>query len=353
MSLDCVGDKCGNDVYENNGYSRWSFFEYLNERYGSTMVKDVFDRGATLGDPTIPGIQLISDAIAAKGSTLQDVFTDWTVANLTGSYTAPALKGLRPVTTGELFTGAVSGALPAQHLAVNHLAARYLGFKRGDGTATGPCYAATLSLQITFPSTLAARPYFYWPAGGSTTPFSVSAGSASISLPWDTCSWAEPGYLLLQNPSTTADAQTFTVTGSISVDKTTPAVSADPPKPISIIGTPIAVPSANLPPTLTVHAPELLRVSAKTRKLRLIVFASGEGKLRATIGSLDLGTSTLRAGNNDLRFVLPASLVKSLRRTSASTMLRLTSLSQQGTEGKTVTRRVTIIKPAPKKPKRR
>src|SRR4029077_12708004 len=121
---DCIGDKCGNDVYETNGYSRWTFFEYLSERYGGTIVKDVFARGAMWGDPAIPGIQLVADTVAARGSTLQNVFTDWTVANLTGNYTAPGIKGLLPTATSDIFTGLDSGPLPTQHVAVNHLAAR-------------------------------------------------------------------------------------------------------------------------------------------------------------------------------------------------------------------------------------
>jgi hypothetical protein len=354
MSLDCIGDKCGNDVYETNGYSRWTFFEYLNEHYGSTIVKDVFSNGAALGDPTIPGIQLVANAIAAKGSSLQNVFIDWTVANLNGNYTAVGLKGLPPETATETMTGAISGPLPVQKVAVNHLAARYLAFKRGDGSLTGPCYAATLSLTVTYPASLGAKPYFYWSApGNAPTALTGSAGSASTTVPWDTCAWSNAGYLVLQNPSTTLDAQTFTVSPSITVDKTTPAASADPPKGGSIIGVPIPAPTGDVAPTLTVHAPELLRVSAKTRVLRLIVYSSGDGKLRATLGSSTLGTSTLRAGNNDVRYVLPSSLVNSLRKTSSNNVLSLTSLSLQGTQGKTVTRRVTIVKPAPKKkPKR-
>jgi Family of unknown function (DUF6055) len=349
MSLDCIGDKCGSDDYEISGYSRWSFFEYLSERFGGTIVKDVFTDGATLGDPAIPGIQLVADAIAAKGSSLQNVFIDWTVANLNGNYTALGLKGVLPLPLSETMTGTLTGSLPVQRVAVNHLAARYLSFKRGDGSGAGPCYAATLSLAVTYPAALAAKPYFYWSAGGTPTALSGSAGSASISVPWDTCSWNDAGYLLLQNPSTTLDAQIFTVTPSITVDKTTPAVSADPPKPVSVIGVPVPAPTSDVPPTLTVHAPELLRVSAKTRVLRLIVYSTGDGKLRATLGSLDLGSSSLRAGNNDVRYVLPASLVKSLRRTSSNNVLSLTSLSPQGAEGSTVTRRVTIIKPPAKK----
>jgi hypothetical protein len=353
MSLDCIGDMCGSDDYEIGGYSRWSFFEYLSERYGGTIVKDVFNDGATLADPAIPGIQLVADAIAAKGSSLQNVFVDWTVANLNGNYTATGLKGILPVPQSTTLTGTLTGSLPAQRVAVNHLAARYLAFKRGDGSASGPCYAATLSLSVTYPAAVAAKPYFYWSASGSApTALSGSAGSASISVPWDTCSWNDAGYLLVQNPSTTLDAQIFTVTPSITVDKTTPAVSANPPKPVSIIGVPMPAPTGEVPPTLTVHAPELLRVSAKTRVLRLIVYSSGEGQLRAALGSVGLGSSALRAGNNDLRYVLPLSLVNRLRTTSSNNILSLTSLSTHGAEGSTVTRRVTILKPPPPKKKK-
>jgi hypothetical protein len=359
LSLDCIGDKCGDSNYEIGGYSRWSFFEYLRQRYGSTIVADVFNRGATLGNPTIPGIQLVADTIAAKGSTLADVFVDWTVANLSGNYEALGLKGVPPVTATETATGTVAGPLPVQHIAVNHLAARYLAFTRGDGTSTGPCYEATLTVNVTYPAGIGAKPYFYWAgAGGSALALSGSAGSVSAALPWDTCAWDKAGYLVLQNPSMTADSQVFTVTASLSVDKTKPAVSTDPPKPANINGLPVGGPTDEGAPTLTVHAPELVMVSSKSKRLRLIVYSSGDGKLHATLGSLDLGTLALRAGNNDLRFVLPATAMKNLRsKTAGSNILRLTSLSPEGAEGSTVTRRVKITKPpakkpAPKKPKR-
>ena len=252
-------------------------------------------------------------------------------------------------------TGATTGSLPSQRVAINHLAARYLAFSRGSGSATGPCYAATLSLLVTYPAALAARPYFYWSApGNSPVALSNGSGSSSINVPWDTCAWNDSGYLVLQNPSTTLDAQIFTVNASIAVDKTTPASSSNPPKPGSIGGVPVLVPASDGPPALTVHAPELLHISAKTRVVRLIVFSTGDGKLRATLGSLLLGESNLHAGNNDVRYVLPASLLKSLRRTTSSNnVLSLTSLSPQGSTGTTVTRRIAIIKPPVKRPKRR
>ena len=95
----------------------------------------------------------------------------------------------------------------------------------------------------------------------------------------------------------------------------------------------------------------MLRVSTKTRLLRFAAFSSGAGKLQAVLGSTNLGTATLRSGNNDVRFVLPTALFKGLRTKSASNLLQLTSVSPGGTKGSTVTRRVLVQ--VPKKPKRR
>ena len=103
---------------------------------------------------------------------------------------------------------------------------------------------------------------------------------------------------------------------------------------------------------LQVYAPELLRVSAKTRLLRLAVFSSGDGKLQALLGSMSLGTASLRSGNNDVRFVLPK-LFNSLRTKSASNLLQLTSVSPSGSKGATVTRRVLVQTPKKPKPKHR
>ena len=62
-------------------------------------------------------------------------------------------------------------------------------------------------------------------------------------------------------------------------------------------------------------------------------------------------SASLRSGSNDIRFVLPTQLFKSLRTKSSSNLLALTSVSPSGTRGLTVTRRVLLQ--APKKPKRR
>jgi hypothetical protein len=119
-----------------------------------------------------------------------------------------------------------------------------------------------------------------------------------------------------------------------------------------VIGTPIAAPTSDPAPTLRVYAPEVLRVSSKTRLLRFVVFSSGDGKLGAVLGGTGLGSAALRGGNNDIRFVLPTQLFKSLGAKSASNVLQLTSESPSGAKGATVTRRVVVqTPPKPKKKK--
>jgi hypothetical protein len=80
------------------------------------------------------------------------------------------------------------------------------------------------------------------------------------------------------------------------------------------------------------------------------VFSSGDGRLGAVLGSTGLGSAALRSGNNDVRFVLPTQLFKSLRTKSSSNLLQMTSESPSGTRGETFTRRVVVhTPPKPKK----
>ena len=341
MSLTCSGDACGSTDYEALGYSRWHFFEYLTERFGGSAVNDLFQQGKTVNDPAVLGGDLLAQMLAAKGVTLADVFHDWTVANMTGTYTATGLKGIKPPAFSTTLTGNSSGTLATQKITVNHLAARYVAFQRGTGTSDGPCYAATLNVSVTVPSGVGARPVFNWTAAGSPAiPLALSGSTASLSVPWDTCSWSDVGLVSLPNPSSTVDAALFTVSGSITVDKKTLATSTPPPAG-TYTGPTVPAPTGEEPPSIAVYGPETLRVSKKKRVLRLVVFSSGGGKLDAHLGSLSLGVRALRTGNNDLRFTLPASVTRSL---TATNRLTFTSFSTNGSRGASVTRKLLLTK---------
>jgi hypothetical protein len=196
-------------------------------------------------------------------------------------------------------------------------------------------------VSVTVPFGIAARPVFNWTAAGSPAiALPVSDATASLSVPWDTCSWGDVGLVSLPNPSTAVDAALFTVSGSVTVDRTTLATSTPPPAG-SYTGPTVPSLSGDEPPSIAVYGPETLRVSKKRRIVRLVVFASGTGRLDARLGSLSLGTRVLRTGNNDLRFTLPRSVTRSL---AATSQLTFTSVATNGTLGATVTRKLVLTK---------
>jgi hypothetical protein len=347
MSLDCVGDPCGNDLYETGGYSRWTFFEYLSDRFGNAFMKDVLARGAALANPALTGAQLLDSALVLRGTTLSDVFGDYTVVQVAGKFDVKELIDLPPAAHSTTLTGVKSSALPVQRIGVNRLAAKYLRYKRGAGVP-GECQPASLALTVAIPAGLPSKPVFYSKSLGTVAQaLSISGSTASITVPWDTCDGSPDGYLSLPNASLASDAQVFTVSGTVTVDSTGFAAPVGPPAPI-YTGPIVSGGTADLAPSIFVYGAQVLKVSATTRLVRLIVFSSGSGSLQASVGGKSLGKFALRAGNNDVRFRLPLSAVKALRSTSAarasSSILTLTSLSTAGAKGKTVTRRLAVTR---------
>ncbi len=358
MSLDCrdpIGtNMCDlTDDYANNGYSRWPFFEYLVEKYGLTFVQDVFARGAA-GAPT--AMTAVSDALVARGTTLADTYNAWTQADLIGGYSLSALQGQPPLIYLTWQTGAKGGDLGKVLVPVNHLSTRTIQFTRGDADASHICYAATLTLTVGMPAGTLSKPVFWWNATGNPpVPLTINGNTATASLPWDTCTYASTrGFLSLPNASTAVDAADFSVKATVSIDPTNVATPSDPPNPVGTTTPVIQVSSADVAPTLFLFGPEILRLSSVDTRLRLIVESGSEGTVQAKIGSIVLGTASIRAGNNDVRFKLPAAMLRALRRSaSAGRVLTLTPVSPNGTTiGQAVTRSISVL--APKvKPRRK
>ena len=352
-TLDCVGTECGDTEFDKNGYPGWMLFEYLAERYGDAKIKQVWDNLAAT--PT-SGTQALASVLPTN---LGDFFNDYTTARLNGNFTSPVLAGVLPQTQATVPVPTSSSSFSITPLAVNHLAVRYVDLAHGTDTDTGPCYVASLKLNVAIPANVVSKPYYYANTLGSAPQALTVAGStASITIPWDTCGASPHAFLSLPNDWNDADqagapkdGREFVVSGTVTVDKSKPASAASPPPGVKVIGPVVLVPSTDPPPDMTVYAPELLRVSAKTHVLRFVVFSSGVGALRAVLGSSWNGSSTLHAGNNDIRFVLPAQLLKRLQKTSAENVLSLTSYSPSGAKGETVTRRVAVQATKPKRRK--
>ena len=369
MALDCrdpfggTSNKCDlKDEYLGNGYSRWPFFEFLSEKYGTTFVKDIFAQGFA-GDPASTATSSLAAALVAKGTTLSDTYNAWARAELTSAYSVASLQAIKPHPYGAaIFTGVATALVTAQKVAVNHLSTRFLQFTRGrsvGGSTNAVCWKATLSISVTIPAGTLSQPVFYWDGSGNVTvPLSIAGNTATASIPWDTCTWASgEGFLSLPNASLAVDAADFNVSATLTVDSSTQVTSiiqASPPPPVATTSPVVSVSSADVAPTIEVFGPQLLKLSSSATQIRLIVNASGEGLVSAALGSLALGTASLRAGNNDLRFTLPKGTLSAVRRSaSPSNVLTLTPTATSGAvTGTPVTRTIsvapTVTKPTKK-----
>jgi hypothetical protein len=358
-TTDCVGSECGDSEFDRNGYPGWMLFEYLAEQpgLGAAKVKAVLDAAAA--NPGWTGTHALASVV--QPTTLGKFFEAYTTARLTGNFTSLVLAGVLPQTQGSIVVGQSSGAISPVTLAVNHLAVRFVDLAHGGDTDTGPCYSATLALKVALPSGVASTPYYSANVKGSVPQaFAVSGTTASLTVPWNTCGASPHAYVSLPNETNDVDppaldGREFTLSGTVTVDKSKPASASEAPAGVKVIGPVVQTPTTDPAPDLTLHAPELIRVSAKTRLLRFIVYSSGDGTLKATLGSTWLGSAGLHVGNNDVRYVLPTQLLKSLRKTSTpANVLTLTSFSPGGTQGASVMRRVAMqLVKKTTKPKRR
>jgi hypothetical protein len=353
FSLDCrdailTQILCARNPYYNDGYSRWTFFQFLAEKYGNAFTKDIFAQLAITGAGT--SLASLTAALVAKGTTLSDTYNAWATAELTGAYSVKALQGLKPTPYASVSTGVTSGTTVTK-VPLNHLSTRFVKFTRGDDDASHICYDATLNVSVALPAGTLSKPAFYWDVkGGSPVQLTVNGSTASADIPWDTCTYtSNAGYLALANASANIDAADFVVTTTLTV-KTTQATPVAPPIPAFTATPVIPVTSVDVAPTLFLFGPEVLKLSATETQLRLIVESSGPGSVQAKLGSVELGTVTVRGGNNDLRFKLPAGVLRTLRRTaSAGNILTLTPISASGSvTGQAVTRAVSVLSPKPK-----
>lgn len=347
---------CDPNFYEDGGFSRWAFFHLLASKYGNGFFNTVLANGGAGQNATTA----LSNALAAQGTTLADAYIDYVNRYMSGNLGPSFLTSVRPPVYASVIAGAkpVTTTKTVAVVPANHLSTRYVTFQRGDTDGSHACFAASLTINVTMPSGTSSRPAFFWDTTGSSVqPLSINGNTASITVPWDTCDWgATRGWVSVPNASTNVDGATFTVSYSMTVDTTTPATATPPPPAASIWGTPVPVPTTDVAPTLDVFGPELIKVSMTSRVIRLIVDASGPGTVNAALGSVTLGSGSVRGGNNDLRFTVPASMLGALRRSSSVTnVLTLTPVSPAGTAGQPVTRHVALAdaKPAKKKPKKK
>ncbi len=364
MSLDCfdvdrrAASAAATVAYEEDGYSRWPFFEYLSEKYGVAFVTDIYTE-LVGGAPSATAA--LANALAAKGTTLADAYNAWATAQLTGGYTASACSRAssrsrirrpsdRRTKAGTMPDGSRSRSIISRRATSSSTAA--------TATTTGACYAATLSLTVAIPAGTLSKPIFYWNGAWelARSPLSINGSTASAAIPWDTCTWSGPvGLLSLPNASTTVDGADFFVTASMTIDTTKPTAALLPPAPVGVNTPVVSAPSTDVAPLISVFGPELLKLSATDRQIRLIVQSNGSGTAPGEPRSRL--PRQLDAAAREQRRALhrcPRASLSALRRSAAtSNVLTLTPVSASGASGTAVTRKVSIAPAATKsvKPK--
>ncbi|HEX6459268.1 MAG TPA: DUF6055 domain-containing protein [Thermoleophilaceae bacterium] len=288
--LDCIPTSpCGTNDYS---YSRWLFFDYLSEHYGPGIVKELFQKARALaaGDDPATDVRAVDQVLAAHGAGLAQAFNGFTAANTGASYTFPGLAGSGkfPHAAAGMYTGAVSGTLPAQTLSVDHLAANYVYFYSGDTrVSSAGCGAATLNVSVDLPPGSASAPSISDAFG--VQQLSVSGSTASASVPWTNCV-GSVAVLGVPNPGTTPadDAKQFTTHATMTV-------------------TPVKLRNA-APPRVRVSIPRLAHVARSRPFLRFNVRSTGRGMLQVLLKSRYVrGSYNLRSGLNRLRLHLPRS----------------------------------------------
>ncbi len=200
------------DDQDIGGYRGSIFMEYLDERHGMTLVRDVYRRAAELGagNGQAHSMQALSDALAARGSSVSGEFVGYALAASSGQINRLGVTNARPRVVHSLVTGTATGPLGPVPLTVDHLAfTNLLIMGQSRGTYVGACADERLSVEVALPPGIPTQPAFV--SGTTVTPLAVGEGVARGVLPWSDCS-SSTTTLVVPNGSTTADDQPFPVT---------------------------------------------------------------------------------------------------------------------------------------------
>jgi uncharacterized protein DUF6055 len=314
--LDCMpGSACGTGDLS---YARWIFFDYLSEQYGAGIVKEMFEKAATLdaGDDPSADVQAIDQVLAAHGSSLSQAFNGFTAANTGASYSFPGLTARRPRSAASTYTGANNATIAPQTLTIDHLASNYMNFYSGDPrVSSAGCGAATLRLTVEIP-TSGSVPSISNAFG--VHELAVNGHTAQISIPWTSCLGMQ-ATLGIPNPGATSadDGEQFGVQGTMTLT------------PVKLRGT--------AAPHITASFPKLAHVARKRPFLRFNVRSSRRGMLQVLLKSHYVrGSFYLKPGLNRLKLRLPAGFK------GGRHQIVLTAYSTTGRRGQILKRHIRI-----------
>jgi len=315
--LDCMSSSpCGTDDLS---YARWIFFDYLSERYGAGIVKEIFQKAAALGaqDDASADVQAIDQVLAVHGSSLSQAFNGFTAANAGETYSFPGLTAQRPRAAVATYTGANNATIAPQALTIDHLASNYVYFYSGDPrVSSAGCGAATLNVTVDLPAGTASAPSISDAFG--VHPLAAGGNTASYSVPWTSCLGMQAALGVPNSATTSADdGRQFVVRATMTL-------------------TPVKLRGAAAP-HIRASFPKLAHVARNRPFLRFNVRSSGRGLLQVLLRSQYVrGSFTLQHGLNRLKLRLPKSFH------GGRHQIVLTVFSTTGRRGQTVRRHVRI-----------
>lgn len=241
VSFDCEG-ACG------GGHERWPFIEFLADRHGPSIVRELFEVSRARKIRTTRNI--LEAVLAPRGTTLEREYGAFVLLGFYDAHPSGYLRGGGGVYHGHL--GQLTGP---PTVTLNRLSTIWLSM---SPSGSPPCKPTTLRVTVKMPPGVSSVPHFS-PAtsGGLPVPFAIADGVATGAIPWETCGTSRlTRRLMLTNASPTVDDAVFEIGLELV------AGLAFTPVPAGVVPPAGLLPAANAGSTAVGAAPESPRAQA-------------------------------------------------------------------------------------------
>lgn len=214
------------DVSLGGGYGRWIFNRHLAERFGVTVVREVWDRLATMAAPAnvnsdIPMLPVIDTVLSGKGSSLGDEFFLFTKKTYTRNWTTHAdeVDLIHPVIPKAVYsTFPVNSSSPdTPTVTLPRYAFAYYLFQ--------PSSSAPADLAVFVAHQSGIRTSGFRKGTGNVVAEFPPDGAGLITIPSFTSGTVEAALLATNSSANNEQTANFSTDNSTSTPATAPAVS--------------------------------------------------------------------------------------------------------------------------------
>jgi hypothetical protein len=178
-SLDCPGDVCGDPAGIGAGYGQWPFFEYLSQRWGKHVIRDIWRAAKQLQAPdlaaspdTLPpshALEAIDEALQWHKSSLSKAYAGYVKANLMPRWYQNRLLrtivDLRPPRRLDVVS-AQPHVLKTQTISVDHLASTSVTLATPDCVVARKTKKSVLHVSVDLPFGIESQTWFRFTNGG-------------------------------------------------------------------------------------------------------------------------------------------------------------------------------------------